>query len=148
MRKILLLLVVVLGTTILAACGGTAQPTAPTLTEITLVATDIAYDKNLLEVVAGQPVKVTLQNEGVLEHDFSIMEIPTTGEVIADEASMSAEHDMEGMAMEPEVHVASPAGTSQSVQFTPSQAGEYEYSCTVAGHKEAGMVGTLVVKNP
>jgi uncharacterized cupredoxin-like copper-binding protein len=32
--------------------------------------------------------------------------------------------------------------------FTPSKAGTYAVLCTVAGHKEAGMVGTLTVKAP
>lgn len=148
MRKIILMLALVLGIVILAACGGTAEPPANTLKEITIVATDIAYDLNRIEAVAGQPLKVTLQNEGVLEHDFSIMEIPHTGEVIADEAPVSAEHDMSNMEMEPEVHVSSPVEASESVQFTPSQVGQYEYFCTVEGHKEAGMVGTLVVTTP
>jgi uncharacterized cupredoxin-like copper-binding protein len=149
MRKILLLLGLILGTVFLAACGGGAQSSANTVKDVTIVATDIAYDVNRIEVVAGQPLKVTLQNDGALVHDFSIMGIPVRGEVMADELPESEEHDMSNMgAVEPQVHVAAPVGASASVQFTPSQAGEYEYFCTVAGHKEAGMVGTLVVTNP
>ena len=98
--------------------------------------------------MVGQPVKVTLQNEGVLEHDFSIMEIPHTGEVMAEEMhEEEGDHDMSSMEMDPEVHVAAGTGSNHSVEFTPSEAGEYEYFCTVEGHKEAGMVGTLVVKD-
>ena len=40
---------------------------------------------------------------------------------------------------------AGPAGQGK-LTFTPSKAGTYEFFCTVAGHKEAGMVGTLTVK--
>lgn len=117
--------------------------------ELTLVGTDIAYDTNRLEVAAGQPVKLTLQNDGVLEHDFSIMEIPHTGEVMASEAAEEmAGHDMSNMGDEPEVHVAAPAGGNNTIEFTPSEPGEYEYWCTVSGHKEAGMKGTLVVTAP
>ena len=39
-------------------------------------------------------------------------------------------------------------GDSLNVEFTPSTPGEYEFFCTVAGHKEAGMVGTLIVTAP
>ena len=99
-----------------------------------------------LEVKAGEMVEVTLHNEGVLEHDFSIMEIPHTGDVMAEEPESGMEHDMSNLSMEPEIHVAAPVGESLSVAFTPSTPGEYEFFCTVAGHKEAGMVGTLVVK--
>lgn len=145
-RLAVVLLMVLAG--VLAACGA-AESTPMPVTEFSLTATDIAYDVNRLEVTAGQPVKVTLRNEGALEHDFSIMEMPHAGEVMAEEAEDGmAGHDMGNMAMDPEIHVASPIGESLSVEFTPTTPGEYEYFCTVAGHKEAGMVGTLVVKAP
>lgn len=131
----------------LVACGS-AEPTPVPTVELSLTATDIAYDTNRFEVVVGQPVKMTLINEGTLEHDFSIMEIPHTGEVIAEEMEEEMDHDMSEMEMEPEVHVAAPIDGRSSVEFTPSTPGEFEFFCTVAGHKEAGMVGTLVVKAP
>lgn len=132
--------------TVLVACGGAAEPEAVPAVELSLTATDIAYDMNHIEVMAGQTVKLTLHNKGALEHDFSIMEVPHTGEVMAEEA----EHGADGheMTMDPEVHVAAPIGDSRSIEFTPSQPGEYEFFCTVEGHKEAGMVGTLVVTAP
>ncbi|MBE2199511.1 MAG: hypothetical protein IAE79_12935 [Anaerolinea sp.] len=143
---IVLLMIMLLG--VLAACGS-AEPMPVPVVEISLTATDIAYDVNRFEVMAGQPVKVTLRNEGALEHDFSIMEMPHTGEVMAEEADHGiGGHDMSNIAMEPEVHVAPPMGKSLSVEFTPTTPGEYEYFCAVAGHKEAGMVGTLVVTAP
>lgn len=132
----------------LAACGS-AGPTPVPVTELSLTAMDIAYDLTRFEVTAGQPVKLTLHNQGALEHDFSILEMPHLGDVLADEAAGDmAGHDMSAMAVDPEIHVASPVGESLSVSFTPSTPGEYEFFCTVAGHKEAGMVGVLVVKAP
>ncbi len=132
------------------ACGSAEPTSSPTLS-LTLLATDIAYDKDHIEVMAGQPVRIMLSNEGALEHDFSIMEIPHEGEVMAEE--MEGEtghnvHDMSGMDVDPEVHVAAPIGGRSSIEFTPSTPGEYEFFCTVAGHKEAGMVGTLAVQAP
>jgi len=44
-------------------------------------------------------------------------------------------------------HVTSP-GDSATIEFTPTKAGTYEFFCTTAGHKEAGMIGTLVVREP
>ena len=148
MKRFFILLLLVLGAVVLVACGGETEPTPIPTAELDLVATDIAFDKDSFEVMVGQPLKVTLQNEGVLEHDFSIMEIPHTGEIMVEEMhDEESEHDMSNMEMDPEVHVASSSGGSHSVEFTPSQAGEYEFFCTVEGHKEAGMVGTLVVKD-
>ena len=148
MKNFTLLLLLILGAFVLVACGGEAEPTAIPTAELELLATDIAFDKDRFEVMIGQPVKVTLQNDGVLEHDFSIMEIPHSGEVMAEEMhDEESDHDMSNMEMDPEVHVAAAPGGHHSVEFTPSQAGEYEYFCTVEGHKEAGMAGTLIVKD-
>ena len=36
-------------------------------------------------------------------------------------------------------------GTSTTVLFTPTQTGEYEFECTIPGHREAGMVGKVIV---
>ena len=36
-------------------------------------------------------------------------------------------------------------GTTATVLFTPTQIGEYEFECTIPGHKEAGMVGRVTV---
>lgn len=156
----------------LAACGGAAEPPSAVAvaprTAVTLKATDIAYDNNRIEVVAGQPVKLTLHNNGALEHDFSIIEIPHTGEVMVEEMGEhgsdghdemgehsetgghdeTGSHDMGHMDLDPDVHVFAPTGGSQTIEFTPSTPGEYEFYCTVAGHKEAGMAGTLVVTAP
>ena len=131
----------------LTACGAAEPTPLPTLS-LPLLATDIAYDKDRLEVMAGQPVRITLNNEGALEHDFSIMEIPHVGDVMAEEMEEEMGHDMSAMEMAPEVHAAAPIGGRSSVEFTPSTPGEYEFFCTIAGHKEAGMVGTLVVEAP
>lgn len=152
MKRMVLIVFIVAVSGLLAACSSAESPSVPAsvpVTEITLTATDIAYDTNRLEVTAGQPVRVTLQNSGALGHDFSIMEMPHTGEVMAEEAEHGMDgHDMSGMDVDPEIHVASPVGESLSVEFTPAKAGEYEFFCTEAGHKEAGMVGTLVVTEP
>jgi len=90
---------------------------------------------------------LTPQNE-IPVFKFSIMEMPHTGEGVAGHTDEeTAGHDM-GDIEEPEVHGASPAGANNSVKFTPSEPGEYELLCTVPGHKEAGMTGTLAVAAP
>lgn len=144
------IILLVLGTLVLAACssqGSTTTPPEPV--DVTLTTTDIAYDKNQIEVVAGRPVSLTLHNAGVLEHDFTIIEMPHDGEVSTTEMKDEmAGHDMSNMAEEMDIHVAAPTDQSNTIEFTPTTPGEYEYYCTVAGHKEAGMVGTLVVQAP
>jgi uncharacterized cupredoxin-like copper-binding protein len=36
-------------------------------------------------------------------------------------------------------------GQTTTLEFTPTAPGTYEYICTIPGHKEAGMKGTLTV---
>lgn len=148
MKKFALCFLILAGV-VLAACASPATPTVLAPIDLVLTATDIAYDTDRVEVMAGQPVRLTLRNDGVLAHDFSIMMMPHTGEVMVSEMAEEMEgHDMSEMEKEPEIHVVAPVDGRNTVEFTPSEPGEYEYYCTVPGHKEAGMVGILVVKAP
>jgi uncharacterized cupredoxin-like copper-binding protein len=132
----------------LAACssGGLAEQ-SPEPLALTIIASDVAYDTTQIEAKAGQPVQLTLDNKGVLEHDFSIVEIPLSGEVtMTMPADEMGEHDMGHMAEHPDLHVAVASGSHNTLVFTPSTPGEYGFYCTVSGHREAGMEGLLVVK--
>lgn len=125
-----------------------SKPTSSEPVDIALIATDIAYDPTRIDGVAGRPLRVTLENAGALEHDFTIGEIPLSGAPKVEQAIVSAEHEMGHTAEEAAVHVAAAAGATGVVEFTPSSPGEYAFYCTVSGHREAGMAGTLVVAAP
>lgn len=43
------------------------------------------------------------------------------------------------------VHLHTVAGEAVTAAFTPTEPGTYEFYCSVPGHREAGMVGTLIV---
>ena len=139
MKRVFILLIATLA---LAACGGPAQKTT---LEISLDAKDIAFGTTAIEVAAGQPVKLLLKKTGALEHDFSILEIPLANKVEQGEAAGG--HNM-NMGVDPQLHVAAAPGKSAIIKFTATKPGTYEFYCTTAGHKEAGMIGTLVIKEP
>ena len=124
----------------LGACAG------PRIQDVSLTAVDMAFQPTALEVTAGVPVRLTMMNEGTFVHDFSILEIPieTTG---ATAVAMPG-HDMGAMTVEPQLHMPVTMGMSNTIEFTPTKPGTYEFFCTVAGHKDAGMAGTMVVKAP
>ncbi len=86
--------------------------------EVTVVSNDIFFEPTELTIPANTNVKFILPNEGAAAHDFSIDELGIE-EAIAPGATK-------------EVIVNAPAGT-------------YEFYCSVPGHKQAGMVGTLTV---
>ncbi len=127
-----------------AACAGNPSQVAPKT--LTIEAVDIGFKPATLEVTAGEPVKLVMQNNGMLEHDFSIMVFPMDGMPVE---SGGSGHDMGDSGMpQPELHMAAMGASSATLEFTPSTPGTYDFWCTVAGHKEAGMVGTLIVKAP
>lgn len=115
-------------------------------TEITIEETEFSYSPASITVPAGQPVTLTINNVGGAEHDFVIEKIEVTD--VVEQGNASAEHsmhDMESMADEYDLHVATQQGGTSILKFTPTEAGTYQVFCTVAGHKEAGMVAELIV---
>ena len=97
---------------------GTQEAGAEGGQEITVVSHDIYFDPSEITAQAGT-ITFVLPNEGAAEHDFSIDAL--------------------------DIHVNLPSGTTQTVE-ADIPAGTYEYYCAIPGHKDAGMVGTLVVE--
>jgi uncharacterized cupredoxin-like copper-binding protein len=101
------------------------------------------YEPATLEVPAGQRVRLTYVNGGQAEHDLEIPGLPASNverEGVAHDVSLTGgDHDDDVVAAH-----AMP-GTTAVVLFTPTQPGEYEFNCTLPGHKEAGMVGRIIV---
>ena len=95
------------------------DPQASGVSEVQVVATDLAFQPTDLTTTAG-PTTVVLDNQGALEHDVVILE---TDAVVA----------------------RAPGGSTDSgtVDLEP---GTYTFYCSVTGHREAGMEGTLVVE--
>ena len=101
-----------------ADMDGVVDPDAPVMH---VLASEFAYDTATSEVEAGRPFSIKIQNDGVLEHDITFV----------------------GLESEFGLHVQ--PGEDRIATFSIHEAGEYTYYCTVAGHREAGMTGTLIV---
>ena len=154
-----------------------AKVTAPAATadlpKLTIEAKEFAYSPDQVTVKVGQPVEIVLKNMGVTTHDFTIEKIALKEKAVAegDEHDMGSMGNMGNMgsmsntgsmgnmgmmndgmgAVNPDqlpVHVAAAQGHEGIVTFTPTEAGTYEFFCTVAGHKASGMVGKLIVVGP
>ncbi len=115
--------------------GGTGAE--PRLLELTT--NNMAFAMKEISVAKGQPVQLVLANQDALLHDFSIDRIPVS---VTKPKGNDHQH---GGGEEPDLHVSADAGKSQKVVFTPTKEGKYTYYCTVPGHREAGMVGTMIV---
>ena len=135
-RKICFILVCAI---LLAGCAGASQQP---VTEITVEATDFTYDPVSITVPAGQPVTLMLNNMGKVEHDFVIDNI-NVANVQASDSGPAEHHQMNQP--EYDLHFFAKAGETAVLQFTAMEPGKYEIFCSLEGHKEAGMIGELIV---
>ncbi|HEU0164528.1 MAG TPA: PQQ-binding-like beta-propeller repeat protein [Thermomicrobiales bacterium] len=99
---------------------GLLVPAEPTNGEITVTAVDLAFQPKNFSIDANTDVKITLDNKGVLAHDF----------VIDD----------------PKVDSGMVNGGEQTTFTVNLPAGDYKFYCSVEGHAAAGMVGVLTAK--
>lgn len=94
--------------------------------EVKVLATDLKFNPGALQAKVGQPVKIVLDNKGMIEHDIAF---PT---VKADKPAA-------------DLKVLAKKGQVGTLEFTPTATGTFEYVCTIPGHKEAGMKGSINV---
>ena len=107
----------------LSACGPTVAAGGATPREVRFTGLDtMRFDPGTASVAPGETVTVTFQNDGVILHD-----LVTTG----------AAQDVRLVRV--------PGGTRQQATFRATRPGTYAVICTQPGHREAGMVGQIVV---
>lgn len=123
MRGVLLVAATIL-TLVLGACaapaGQTGAAPAGGAREIKVTASEFKFSPSAVEAPAGAPIKLELKNIGAIEHDFMVD------------------------ALKLQVHAGAAKTTSQTIG--PLAAGTYDVYCSIPGHKEAGMIGKLVVR--
>ena len=126
-------------TLLLTACGGSAQPS----TEIILDAVEFSYSPMSVKVPVGEPVVLTLRNTGAVEHDLVIERIKANVDLVQDSGSDA--HHAHGADANYDLHFSAQPGETSTIQFIVSEPGTYTFFCSVIGHKEAGMLGELIV---
>jgi uncharacterized cupredoxin-like copper-binding protein len=95
-----------------------------------------------IEVALGETVRLRVRNAGKVMHEFVIgtrQENEEHARLMVKFPNM--EHDEPWMA-----HV--PPGRTGEIVWTFNRAGTFEFACLIAGHYQAGMVGTIVVRAP
>lgn len=78
------------------------------------------FSPNKITVNTGDTVTINFKNDGGI-HDFVIDDFKVKSDLIT-------------------------TGKTESFTFTADKAGTFQFYCSVPGHKEKGMVGTLVVQ--
>jgi uncharacterized cupredoxin-like copper-binding protein len=131
-RVVVLALVSAVVIALLAACsGGTVGPTkAPASSgsggkTFNVTASEFEFKPNKFEAQVGQKVTFKVTNKGTVEHNFVIL-------------SPDGSQELTKITTQP--------GETKTLDFTPTEAVTYQIDCNIAGHKESGMIGELIVK--
>jgi uncharacterized cupredoxin-like copper-binding protein len=99
--------------------GTRPEAAAPAVQRVEVRMREFKFEPARLEVQAGR-VQLVLRNDGVIPHDFAIPALGVKTEYIAVKKEQVVELNL--------------------------RPGTYSFECTVGGHKQAGMHGTLVVR--
>ncbi|HEX9076013.1 MAG TPA: cupredoxin domain-containing protein [Anaerolineae bacterium] len=124
-RLIVVLAAIALMAVLLAACGGGASGGGTggggSPLNVSVTATEFKFDPATINATPGQTINLTVKNNGSVQHTW-----------VQKDSNVSLTVD--------------PGKTATKTFTAPSKAGTYVVECDIAGHKEAGMVGQLVVK--
>ena len=96
-----------------------SSPVADGARRIEVTATSFEFDPGEITVTAGEDIAIVLTSEDLL-HDFTIDEL--------------------------DAHVAADADETNEGGLRADEPGRYTYYCTVTGHRDAGMVGTIAIQ--
>lgn len=101
-------------------------PAPPTVTEgevreIMVEGDEYSFSPEMIELVAGETVKITFKNTGNLPHNLVITELGVSTKTI-------------------------PGGAEDSVTVTADKTGMYTFFCSVGNHRQLGMEGKVEIK--
>lgn len=96
-----------------------ASPVA-SATTFAISTIDLAFKPNSLTIPANTDVEIVVTNEGKLPHDFVVAQLGISSGGLN-------------------------AGDSATLKVNAAP-GSYQFQCSVPGHKQAGMFGTLVAE--
>lgn len=113
---------------------------------ITMRTEDFKFVPDSITIKVGQTVRLRLDNHDPVLHDYTTDE----AEFIVLEASGAAhdDHDMDPEAqvsLQP-LHIAAEGDEHGELVFEATEPDEYVFYCSVPGHREAGMVGTIIIE--
>lgn len=150
-KLIVIAVVVAAGIALLvSACGGGDDEGDSTTGSgsddtITVQAKNVKFEPDSLIISTDMMVTMTLENLDGQEHDLQVdgldVEVSSGGATGDEHGGGGAQGDNGDVLA---IHTG--ANETSSIVFMAMEKGTYEFHCTITGHKEAGMVGTLVIE--
>lgn len=95
---------------------------------------------NKVEVRKGEQIKFVIRNNGALDHEFVLA---STADNLKHAELMKKYPDMEHD--DPNAKRVAP-GKVDDIVWKFTKVGTFEFSCLIPGHRESGMIGTVIVK--
>ena len=104
------------------------------------------FSPSIIELETGKLYKMVLENQGPVKHYFSsdgMAQSVFTRKVQVNDGAGTPVAEVKGAIREIEVY----PGFKTQWWFVPVKAGTFkDLRCTIAGHTEAGMTGTVIIK--
>lgn len=101
---------------------GMAQGVMASDREITVTASEFAFEPDNVSVETGEEVRIVLENAGAVAHDLTIEALGVASSTVQ-------------------------SGNQTGIEFTaPEEPGSYRIICSIPGHAQAGMEATLEVQ--
>ena len=100
----------------------------------------MSFIPDRIEIRRGEQIRFQLRNNGELDHEIVLA---TLEENLKHAVEMQKNPDMEHD--DPNAKRLAPKKTGEIV-WAFTKAGEFDFSCLIPGHREAGMTGKIVVK--
>lgn len=129
---------------VVSACGGSDSDPADgegdsDVREVEVFARDLRFEPDEIRITAGETVRLVLVNEDQgTDHDLS-----AEGLVVRRIEGGGHGEGHDDNADELVVHASSEE--SSEIVFVADAPGTYDIYCTVDGHRDAGMVGRIIV---
>lgn len=142
------MLTVALGLLVLAGCGSSSNSTSSsTSAPASTPATTSSATSSTPAPSAGQTLALAANPEGNLKFDTTSLSAKAGKVTINFTNQASLEHNLTIASPSGSVAGATPTFAGGSKTLTVNlTAGTYKFYCSVPGHRQAGMEGTLVVK--
>ena len=121
------------------SAGEPGNPKKPSRTiEVTM--SEMEFTPSRIEVKRGEQIRFIVRNAGTEDHEFLLA---STEDNLKHAEAMKKNPKMEhddpnGVRLAPK--------KSAEILWKFTKAGTFEYSCLIPGHREAGMIGQILVK--
>ena len=106
--------------------------------------TSFSFTPDVLEVTAGDVVEIAIQNVEPVLHDLTIDVIDADAHVSY--LAGTGQHAHQESEIDADIHFALTEPGTGIVHLRINEPGEYVFYCSVPGHRESGMFGTLIVQ--